>query len=882
MPDRTRPTPRARRAAPALLPFVCIVNGFQDPEPSISRGLAAERAATVSAVSYDLTFRLAAGAAEVTGTAIVTFGWRPRPDGGTPLVVDFAGKELGGIAVNGTEVADLRAVNGHLLVRTELLREGSNTFRADFRSPVAATGTPLSVYRDPADGREYYYTLVVPADAHRLFPCFDQPDLKARFRLALELPAGWQAVANGRDAASAECGPERRRWTFAETPPISTYLHAFACGPFAVVAAPPPAAPGVDPGSRLRIFVRENQRKHLDQDALVRLHTDGLRWLCDNFGVAYPFGKLDIVLLPGFPYGGMEHAGAIFYREQALLFDHPPTDGELVRRSTLIYHELSHQWFGNLVTMRWFDDLWLKEGFATFVGHQALAVLEPERRSWLRFLQRVKPRAYEVDATPGTTPVWQELQNLADAKSAYGAIVYNKAPAVLRELHERLGAEAFRSGLRAFLEQHAFGNADWRDLARALERASRTDLRAWSDRWLLAPSMPRVRVEWEVDGGLVRRAVLRQEPLGGGGAWPLRVELLVFEASGSRRTVRVDSDQPAAPIAGLVGGAAPLAVLPNPGDVAYGQFVPDAESREWLLAHVAAEPDPLLRAVATNALIESVREAELDPARLGAVALDLIEREEDPDTHAFLLDALATCLHRWLEEVRSAPLRARTAELLLRQLRDGRVPGRALQTFRHLARYERSPQVLALCRLVAAAGRPDAEPLPAGLVPGKQDRFLAAAALLAAGAADGEIEALQAELAKEDVGKEVFLARAATPTADAKRDYWQQYCTLEAPPEQWTQDSLAWFHWPGQQDLTLPFLRTALERIDWVKQNRRIFFMPAWIDGFVNGHSDARALAIVRQFLDAEELADDARRKLLQSLDGLERAVRIRARFSGK
>jgi aminopeptidase N len=881
---RSSPTGRARRTAAALLPIVSIVNGIQDPEASISRALAADRTASVSAVHYDLTFRLAAGAAEVAGTAEVEFAWQPRPGGDGPLVLDFAGVELSAVTVNGEPAADPRSVNGHLLVRPELLRPGVNTFRADFRSAVAATGTPLSVYRDPADGREYYYTLVVPADAHRLYPCFDQPDLKARFRVALELPAGWQAVANGAEVAPpVEFAPGRRRWTFAETPPISTYLQAFACGPFDVVTAPPPEAPGIDPASRLRIFVRENQRRCLDQEALVRLHSEGLRWLGEHFGVAYPFGKLDLVLLPGFPYGGMEHAGAIFYREQALLFDHPPTDGELVRRSTLVYHELSHQWFGNLVTMRWFDDLWLKEGFATFIGYQALAALEPERRSWLRFLQRVKPRAYEVDATPGTTPVWQELQNLADAKSAYGAIVYNKAPAVLRELHERLGATAFRSGLQAFLEQHAFGNADWRDLARALERAARTDLGAWSDRWLLAPSLPRVRVEWEVDAhGVVRSASLHQAGVNGPGAWPLRLDLLVFEAGGGRRTVRIDTDLPSAPIPALVGQPAPVAILPNPGDVAYGQFVPDARSREWLLANVAAEPDPLLRAVATNALLEAVRETELDPARFAAVALDLIEREADPDTHAFLLDALGTCLHRWLDDARARPLRVRAGDLLLRQLRDGVVAGRALQTFRFLARHLPSAEVLDLCRHVAAAGRTDQEPLPPGLVPGKDDRFLAAAALLAAAAADGEIEALQKELGGEDVGKQVFLARAATPTAAQKRDYWRQYCTLEAPPEQWTQDSLAWFHWPGQQELTLPFLRPALERIDWVKQNRRIFFMPAWIDGFVNGHSDARALAVVREFLGEAKLADDTRRKLLQSLDGLERAVRIRERFGGR
>jgi hypothetical protein len=187
-------------------------------------------------------------------------------------------------------------------------------------------------------------------------------------------------------------------WRFAPTKPLPTYLAAFACGPFETIEAPQPDAPGITTREPMRMLLRGSQRRLADVDTLVRLHRDGLRWLAERFQVPYAFDKLDLVLLPGFPYGGMEHAGAIFYREQALVFDHAPTPAELVRRSTLVYHELCHQWFGNLVTMRWFDDLWLKEGFATFVGYQAMAALEPAQQPWLRFGQRVKPRAYEIES----------------------------------------------------------------------------------------------------------------------------------------------------------------------------------------------------------------------------------------------------------------------------------------------------------------------------------------------------------------------------------------------------------------------------------------------------------------------------------------------------
>ncbi|MCA8964937.1 MAG: hypothetical protein KDC48_08615, partial [Planctomycetes bacterium] len=407
----------------------------QDPAPGISKELAKARKQVISAVQYDLRFRLEKGAKEVAGEVWLRFQLPEDRELTNPIVLDFAGKTLTDVRLNDTDVSLTRVAN-HVVLPVDRLGYGWNGLVAKFTSEVAPTGTPLTVYRDPQDGQEYYYTLVVPADAHRLYPCFDQPDLRAEFRVELVLPNDWVAVSN---AVLAEDMPEPTAegtvWRFVATRPLPTYLMAFACGPFAIASAPLAGVPGIDVRQPLRIFYRNRERDHLDRDALVKLHAEGLRWLCGYFGVPYPFGKLDIVLLPGFPYGGMEHAGAIFYREASLAFDHPPTAAELVRRSTLVYHELSHQWFGNLVTMKWFEDLWLKEGFATFVGYQALEALEPERRAWLRFLQRVKPRAYEVDATPGTTPVFQALDNLADAKSAYGAIVYNKAPAVLRELN---------------------------------------------------------------------------------------------------------------------------------------------------------------------------------------------------------------------------------------------------------------------------------------------------------------------------------------------------------------------------------------------------------------------------------------------------------------
>lgn len=850
----------------------------QQPAPGIDRELARERYATICDVEYDLRFQFRDRMDAVAGSLSMRFQFREEGER-APLVLDFDGESITDVLVNNRPVELEREFN-HLVIPAELLGDGVNGLRANFTSKVAPTGTPLTVYRDQADGKDYYYTLLVPADAHRLFPCFDQPDLRAKYRLELDVPDTWTAVANTAmtdpDDPEPAVTPTGALLRFGQSKPLPTYLFAFACGPFGEVRPPHPRVPGVTTAEPMRILLRDSKLKDLDRDKVIGLHHDGLSWLARTFDVPYPFDKLDLVLLPGFPYGGMEHAGAIFYREASLVFDHEPTVDEQVRRSTLIYHELSHQWFGNLVTMKWFDDLWLKEGFATFFGYRAMAALEPGQRAWLRFLQRVKPRAYEVDATPGTTPIFQELQNLADAKSAYGAIVYNKAPAVLRALFSRLGPEVFQTGVKRFLEQHAYGSATWQDLAAALEGAARRDLDRWSERWLLAPSMPQVRVEWAVDdAGKVVTAEVTQRALGGAGSWPLDLELMIFDHDGERATLSVSTDAASVPVPALIGRRAPAAILANPQDVAYGQFLPGAASVDWLLGHLPDEADPLVRASGTTALYEAVREAELDPARFAEALLSMLAVETDADTHRWLLSRLGTCLSRYLSPARSAELWQRCVALLLEQLTDGEASGRELSTFRFLAWRSDAPRVLDLCKLVARG-----QANITGLRAGRRDRFLAAAALLAADKDDGSYQALRDAYSNQDVGKDAFLTEAATPTAENKARYWRQYLELGAPPEQWTQDSLGYFHWPGQDELTLPYLRKALDQVDWVKQNRRIFFMPAWLNAFINGHSSAAALTIVDEFLAETKLSADVRKKLLQSRDGLARAVRIREAFA--
>ncbi len=881
------------------LMVIAMIGGveYQDPEPGISIELARQRSARISNVRYDLRFDLETGSEQISGGVRIFFDL-PDEQPSEAVVLDCDQLLIDKMYINGASLeAPPPVTNGHLVLPASSFVPIGNRVTITFETKVAATGTPLTRYRDPTDGNEYLYTLVVPSDAHRLFPCFDQPDLKARFRLRLTTPNTWQAVSNGETIDDPDFPrlreDNRLNFVFARSKPISTYLFAFSAGPFDIIEDNQGIGSGDTPDRATRIFVRPSKRPELDSELLFAKHRDSVRWLADYFGIEYPFGKLDFVLLPGFPYGGMEHAGAIFYREASLVFDHTPTESEQIRRSTLIYHEVSHQWFGNLVTMKWFDDLWLKEGFATFCGYSLLEVLEPGKNAWLRFHQRVKPYAYAVDGTRGTTPVYQKLKNLADAKSAYGAIVYNKAPAVLRELQARLGPANFQRGVQIFLREHAFGNARWNALVEAFEKASNQKNTLWSNRWILSPGMPKVQAVWTTKDGVIDELAIEQESTLKGSRtkdseaedreaedreakdeelWPLSLEVLLLYASGESSTLRMSTHEARTVLTKAKGMPAPLCVLLNPKDIAYGLFVLDPTSRDYLLEHTHEIEDLLLRAVALSALYNTEREGDVNPAAYAALAHKLLKQVEDPLTHAWILGSLGTTINRYLDQASAEDFRTRVGETLVAQLIAG-LPGRELQTFRFLAKNCSNETTISLLNNLL-----DGKSKIPGLELGQKDRFLAATALFVQGRP--EPLANETRNAKGDQSKQIYLAEAATATAEAKERVFASYLNLSDPPEQWSLDSLSRFHWSGQSKLTIPYLRKALDQVEWVKANRKIFYMPAWIDSFINGHSSEKALETVEAFLsERQDLSADIVRKILQSSDELKRAVSIRARW---
>lgn len=448
-------------------------------EPGVSLALAKHRAATISGIDYQLSLVIPENPDEaIAGSVVIAF---ELGESSQPLQLDFreSGDKLRRVTVNGNE-SGYEFVNEHLVVPARELVTGHNRIGIDF------TAGSTSLNRNP----EFLYTLFVPDRARTAFPLFDQPDLKATFELDLTIPPGWTAMANSPllDVRRTGNGVQHR---FARSDLISSYLFSFVAGRFESVS-------GNVGGRQMTMLHRETDKEKFARnvDEIFSLHAAALDWLEDYTGIDYPYAKFGFALIPDFPYGGMEHVGAIQYRASHLLLDEAPSDTRLLSRASLIAHETAHMWFGNLVTMEWFNDVWTKEVFANFMAAKIVNPQFPDIDHDLNFLVRHYPDAYSVDRTAGANAIRQELPNLNEAGQMYGAIIYDKAPIMMRKLEKLIGEDRFREGVREYLATFAFGNATWPALIEILDGKSTEDLRAWSETWVQTPGREAVESQW--------------------------------------------------------------------------------------------------------------------------------------------------------------------------------------------------------------------------------------------------------------------------------------------------------------------------------------------------------------------------------------------------
>jgi len=741
---------------------------------NLTRDEAVARAALLDVRSYDVALDLTGGPERFGSVSVVVFSCR---EPGATSFVELDGQLLSA-ELNGRPVGPLE---GNRLVLTDLQQDNLLTVSA--RCTYSRTGEGLHRFVDPADGEVYVYAQSFLDDAQRIFACFDQPDLKASVALSVDAPSQWSVVGNAR--RSARIG---NRWEFVPTERISTYLVTVAAGPWHTVA-------GVHDGIDLGLHCRRSLAAHLDADAaeLLEVTAQCLDFQQDRFGRRYPFGDTyDQLFVPEFNAGAMENPGAVTFSEM-FVFRSRTTDDKRRQRAMVVAHEMAHMWFGDLVTMRWWDDLWLNESFAELMGYLTVDRATRFEDTWVDFSASRKAWGYRADQLPSTHPVQGDVPDNRSALLNFDGISYAKGASVLRQLMATVGEEVFFAGVRAYVERHAFANTTFTDLLAELEAASGRDLHDWSRAWLQTSGVSTLRTVVEQELHVRQESdVLRPHRIGVG-AYDRTGDALVL-----RERVEVDLTGERAPVPV---DPVPDLLLPNDGDLTFAKVRFDDRSLATVLADVRRLSDPLARAVCWAALWDACRDAELPAASFVQAVLDGVDGEGDPAVVATLLGQARTAATLYapdgtalLDALAEAGVRAAWAAPAGSDLQLTRV--RAFAAAAHGPTHTS-----------AVAALLEGSQVPPGLVVDTELRWHLVECLAALGALDDA--AVAAELAGDDTAAgrlHALTAQAALPSAPAKERAWERVTGGTALSNHETAAVAGGFWRYGQDDLLRPYV----------------------------------------------------------------------------
>ena len=825
------------------------------PGPGIPLTVAEERAKRISDLRYSLHFEIPPDQkAPVTGRATIRFVLR---DASRSLALDFS--EPG--RVTSSSVKALQQVPDHLVIPAAELREGRNEIAFDFVAGDAALN------RNP----DFLYSLFVPARAHLAFPCFDQPDLKARWTLKLTVPDGWKTLGNGAETGTT-ARDGRTEVTFKETEPLSTYLFAFAAGRFSVET-------GERAGRTFRMLHRETDAAKVarNRDTIFDLHASALAWLERYTGIPYPWDKFDFLLVPSFQFGGMEHPGAVFYNASGLFLDQSATQNQKLGRASVIAHETAHMWFGDLVTMKWFNDVWMKEVFANFMAAKIVNPSFPEINHELRFLLAHYPSAYEIDRTAGTNAIRQRLDNLSEAGSLYGAIIYQKAPIVMRQLEGMLGEQPFQEGLRQYLKPHTFANASWSDLIAVLDARTPDDLAAWSRAWVEEAGRPIIQTELRVENGKIASlAFVQRDPIERRGlTWNERLQVTLGLPDGPRQLpVRLTGTR--TEVAAARGLPAPQFVLPSGGGLGYGGFVLDPTSLQYLLTRLPEIQDPLTRGAAWVTLWDQMLDRRTTAAAMIELALRALPRETDEQNVQRILNYTGAAYWKFLPSERRTEVAATIEPVLMTGLRAAATPSLKSAWFSALRDTARSPATIAWLERVWRK----TEDVP-GLTLAEPD-YTTLALQLAVREVSAWSEILDQQFTRienpDRKARFAFVRPALSPDQAVRDAFFESLKDVKnRSREPWVLEGVSYLHHPLRAARSEKYIPPSLVLLREIQRTGDIFFPTRWMDATLGGHSSATSAQMVTRFV-AElppDYPDRLRRVILSTSDDLIRATRV-------
>jgi aminopeptidase N len=821
-----------------------------DPGKGVTLELARQRKQQLGQIHYDLVLEIPNASDPIQATEKITFQLASNANA---LQLDFqeTREHLQSLRVNGKETPiDYR--NEHLVLPASSLVAGSNAVE------IRLIAGDASLNRKA----EFLYSLFVPDRARTFVPCFDQPDLKATFQLTATVPADWQTISNASLREKTVSG-NQATYHFNNSDTISTYLFSIVAGQFEHVSRKIGR-------QEVHFYYRETNADKLrySVDTIFEQHRQSLEFMEAYTGIPYPFEKFDLIAIPDFQYGGMEHAGAIDYKASLLFLDQSATPTEKADRLNTIAHETAHMWFGNLVTMEWFNDVWMKEVFANFMADKISDAIQPDAHQSLRFLLHHHPSAYAIDRTAGANPVRQQLDNLDQAGTLYGDIIYHKAPIVMQQLEQLCGADKLQQGLRTYLKTYSFGNASWPKLIEILDPLTTENLASWNQQWINRAGRPELDYRLATDAGKIRQLTLLQN---NPGDWKQHFSL-AFVYADRTETIPVYMNSRKIQVPGVRGKQKPLFIVFNAGGAGYGAFPVDPR-----LLDALGGLSPVMRATSyLNAYEKTLNGDGITPqellvyyaANFSSETEELIVQRRSKQFRniywQFLTDSERVELHPGLEKQ------------LWQAIENGQSAGKKRTLFQLYAAIALSSTATEQLYDIWRTREPGA-----GLVLSDEDYILLAAELALRGYHQTPqiLEVQLGRIQNPDRRKGFAFASRALSSDIAVRDAF--FASLADPRqrenETWVTEGLSYLHHPLRAGTSEKYLPQTLALLEEVQRTGDIFFPSAWLRSSLGYYRSKNAADIVHRFLrEHPDYNPNLRRKVLQEADDLFRAAAAR------
>jgi aminopeptidase N len=841
---------------------------------NITRAEAQERSTLLSSDSYAVDLDLTGTGPTFRSTTTGIFECR---EPGASSWIDLIADSVESITLNGAELDPSTVVDGGRIRLPDLARDNTVTIVAQCR--YMNTGEGLHRFIDPVDDETYLYTQFESADARRMYACFEQPDLKATFQLTVTAPDHWQVISNSPTPTPTKNDDSTATWSFEPTPPMSTYITALVAGPYYVVRDEYSGPNGTYP---LGIYCRNSLAEYLDPDDIFELTKQGFAFFEEQFGVPYAFTKYDQLFVPEFNAGAMENAGCVTFLED-FVFRSRVTQAAYEQRANTILHEMAHMWFGDLVTMRWWDDLWLNESFAEWAAHHANVHATRFPEAWTTFANLRKAWAYRQDQLPSTHPIAADMVDLDAVRVNFDGITYAKGASALRQLVAWVGEEEFLAGLHEYFTKHAWGNTELRDLLVELEATSGRDLSEWTREWLQTSGVNLLRPHVELTSNdTYASVVIEQEPpTAPEGIEPIlrshRVAIGLYDIKDGalqlreRREIDVVGERTDVPE--LVGQPRADLLLINDGDLTFAKIRLDDDSWRTATSHLGALEDSLARAVIWGAAWDMTRDAQVSTGDFVDLVLAGLAAETDIGVVQGVLRQSRMAIDQFAAETNRTEYLIRFAEKL-QELARAAEPGsdRQLAFTRSFAGAATTNGHLELVENLL-----DGTDVWPGLDIDTDLRWFLLQQLISAGTR-GE-EAIAAELQRDDTAtgrRQAAMARAAMPTAAAKQQAWEAILHDQELPNAMLEATIAGFAQRDQRELTDPYIEAYFQALDDVWADRTMEIAQSITMGLFPMYAvDDSTIARAEQFLGTGPVPALAR-LISESRDGLLRAQRAR------